>query len=238
MFLHGSWDHILGNMLFLAIFGKNVEDAFGPLPYLAFYFAGGLAATLAQTAMWWAPTSCSTPARASPPGRSSSSCGSRRGSTLAGGSSTSSSRPTTGCSGQRTAAVWRSSPTPAASSSGTSSPGGSSARGGSPPRAAPSYWALRLSGKTVTASPGALQLDHDRLGAKQLLLALPPAARASAEVIGAESAPAVASGQADRRPGPRRPPPAPQVSLVSGRPGPNQGPLPHPGATPVPVSRS
>ena len=30
MFLHGGWDHILGNMLFLAIFGKNVEDAFGP----------------------------------------------------------------------------------------------------------------------------------------------------------------------------------------------------------------
>ena len=29
MFMHGSWDHILGNMLFLAIFGKNVEDAFG-----------------------------------------------------------------------------------------------------------------------------------------------------------------------------------------------------------------
>jgi membrane associated rhomboid family serine protease len=51
MFLHCSWDHILGNMLFLAIFGKNVEDAFGPLPYLAFYFAGGLVATLTQTAM-------------------------------------------------------------------------------------------------------------------------------------------------------------------------------------------
>jgi hypothetical protein len=51
MFLHGSWDHILGNMLFLAIFGKNVEDAFGSLPYLAFYLAGGLAATLTQTAM-------------------------------------------------------------------------------------------------------------------------------------------------------------------------------------------
>jgi membrane associated rhomboid family serine protease len=51
MFLHGSWDHILGNMLFLAIFGKNVEDAFGSLPYLAFYFAGGLVATLTQTAM-------------------------------------------------------------------------------------------------------------------------------------------------------------------------------------------
>ena len=39
MFLHGSWDHILGNMLFLAVFGKNVEDAFGPLLYLGFYFA-------------------------------------------------------------------------------------------------------------------------------------------------------------------------------------------------------
>jgi membrane associated rhomboid family serine protease len=43
MFLHGSWDHILGNMLFLAIFGKNVEDAYGPLRYLVFYFAGGVA---------------------------------------------------------------------------------------------------------------------------------------------------------------------------------------------------
>jgi membrane associated rhomboid family serine protease len=51
MFLHGSWDHILGNMLFLAIFGKNVEDAFGPLRYLAFYFAGGFAAMMTQTAM-------------------------------------------------------------------------------------------------------------------------------------------------------------------------------------------
>jgi membrane associated rhomboid family serine protease len=51
MFLHGSWDHILGNMLFLAIFGKNVEDAFGTLRYLAFYFAGGFVATATQTAM-------------------------------------------------------------------------------------------------------------------------------------------------------------------------------------------
>jgi membrane associated rhomboid family serine protease len=51
MFLHGSWDHILGNMLFLAVFGKNVEDAFGRIGYLAFYFAGGFAATLTQTAM-------------------------------------------------------------------------------------------------------------------------------------------------------------------------------------------
>jgi membrane associated rhomboid family serine protease len=51
MFLHGGWDHILGNMLFLAIFGKNVEDAFGPLRYLGLYFAGGFAAMMTQTAM-------------------------------------------------------------------------------------------------------------------------------------------------------------------------------------------
>jgi membrane associated rhomboid family serine protease len=51
MFLHGSWDHILGNMLFLAVFGNNVEDAFGHLRYLAFYLAGGFAATAVQTAM-------------------------------------------------------------------------------------------------------------------------------------------------------------------------------------------
>jgi membrane associated rhomboid family serine protease len=49
MFLHGSWDHILGNMLFLAVFGKNVEDSFGPIRYLVFYFAGGFAATMTQT---------------------------------------------------------------------------------------------------------------------------------------------------------------------------------------------
>jgi membrane associated rhomboid family serine protease len=51
MFLHGSWDHILGNMLFLAVFGKNVEDAFGSIRYLVFYFAGGLVATATQTAV-------------------------------------------------------------------------------------------------------------------------------------------------------------------------------------------
>jgi membrane associated rhomboid family serine protease len=51
MFLHGSWDHILGNMLFLFVFGKNVEDAFGHVRYLLFYFAGGFAATLTQAAM-------------------------------------------------------------------------------------------------------------------------------------------------------------------------------------------
>ena len=51
MFLHGGWDHILGNMLFLAIFGKNVEDAFGPVRYLIFYFAGGFVAMLTQSAI-------------------------------------------------------------------------------------------------------------------------------------------------------------------------------------------
>ena len=51
MFMHGSWGHILGNMLFLAVFGKNVEDGFGRLGYLGFYLAGGLVATLAQAAM-------------------------------------------------------------------------------------------------------------------------------------------------------------------------------------------
>ena len=51
MFLHGSWDHILGNMLFLAVFGKNVEDAFGRVRYLAFYFVGGFVAMMTQTLM-------------------------------------------------------------------------------------------------------------------------------------------------------------------------------------------
>ncbi len=51
MFMHGSWSHILGNMLFLAIFGKNVEDAFGRVRYLGFYLAGGFVATMTQTAV-------------------------------------------------------------------------------------------------------------------------------------------------------------------------------------------
>jgi membrane associated rhomboid family serine protease len=51
MFMHASWDHILGNMLFLAVFGKNVEDAFGHLRYLAFYIVGGFVAMMSQTLM-------------------------------------------------------------------------------------------------------------------------------------------------------------------------------------------
>lgn len=49
MFLHASWVHILGNMLFLFIFGNNVEDVMGRLRFLVFYLAGGLAAALTQT---------------------------------------------------------------------------------------------------------------------------------------------------------------------------------------------
>ena len=48
MFLHGSWLHIIGNMVFLWAFGPEIEDAMNPLRYLVFYLAGGLAATLAQ----------------------------------------------------------------------------------------------------------------------------------------------------------------------------------------------
>jgi membrane associated rhomboid family serine protease len=48
MFMHGGWKHIAGNMLFLWIFGDNVEDALGRLPYLAFYLLSGVAAAAAQ----------------------------------------------------------------------------------------------------------------------------------------------------------------------------------------------
>ena len=48
MFMHGSWLHIGGNMLFLWIFGNNVEDALGKFRFVAFYLLGGLAATALQ----------------------------------------------------------------------------------------------------------------------------------------------------------------------------------------------
>ena len=51
MFMHGSIDHLLGNMLFLWIFGNNVEDAMGPVRYLGFYLLAGIAATALQTAI-------------------------------------------------------------------------------------------------------------------------------------------------------------------------------------------
>jgi membrane associated rhomboid family serine protease len=50
MFMHGSWSHIIANMIFLWAFGPEVEDLMKPPRYLAFYFLGGLAATLAQVA--------------------------------------------------------------------------------------------------------------------------------------------------------------------------------------------
>lgn len=51
MFLHGGFFHILGNMLYLWIFGNNVEDALGHGRFVAFYLLSGAAAALAQTAM-------------------------------------------------------------------------------------------------------------------------------------------------------------------------------------------
>jgi len=47
MFIHLGWDHLFGNMLFLMIFGDNVEDALGHLRYLAFYVACSFASDLA-----------------------------------------------------------------------------------------------------------------------------------------------------------------------------------------------
>jgi membrane associated rhomboid family serine protease len=55
MFLHGSLAHLAGNLLFLHIFGDNVEEALGRARYLAFYLGCGVAAALAQAAI--APTS-------------------------------------------------------------------------------------------------------------------------------------------------------------------------------------
>jgi membrane associated rhomboid family serine protease len=50
MFLHAGWLHLLSNMLFLWIFGDNVEDRLGHLPYLIFYLLAGIAAMALQTA--------------------------------------------------------------------------------------------------------------------------------------------------------------------------------------------
>jgi membrane associated rhomboid family serine protease len=50
LFLHGGWLHILGNMLYLWIFGNNVEDRLGRIPFLVFYLLGGLVAGLSQVA--------------------------------------------------------------------------------------------------------------------------------------------------------------------------------------------
>ena len=49
MFMHGSWLHIIGNMIFLWVFGNNVEDAMGRIRFLLFYLLAGIAATALQT---------------------------------------------------------------------------------------------------------------------------------------------------------------------------------------------
>jgi membrane associated rhomboid family serine protease len=48
MFMHAGWLHLLGNMLYLWIFGDNVEDNFGHIKFLTFYLLCGIAATFAQ----------------------------------------------------------------------------------------------------------------------------------------------------------------------------------------------
>ncbi len=51
MFMHEGWLHILGNMLFLWVFGPEIEDVMGGGRYLVFYLLGGLVATIAQVAV-------------------------------------------------------------------------------------------------------------------------------------------------------------------------------------------
>ena len=62
MFMHASWVHILGNMLFLWIFGNNVEDVMGRLRFLVFYLASGFAAALAQAyvTLHWSGTAAAS----------------------------------------------------------------------------------------------------------------------------------------------------------------------------------
>jgi membrane associated rhomboid family serine protease len=51
MFVHGGWMHILGNMLYLWIFGRNVEDSVGHFKFIIFYLLCGMAAAAAQVAI-------------------------------------------------------------------------------------------------------------------------------------------------------------------------------------------
>jgi membrane associated rhomboid family serine protease len=51
MFFHGGWAHLLGNMLYLYLFGDNVEDVLGRIMYLVLYLASGFAAIIAQVAI-------------------------------------------------------------------------------------------------------------------------------------------------------------------------------------------
>jgi membrane associated rhomboid family serine protease len=58
IFLHGGWLHLIGNMLFLWVFGDNVEDRLGHVRFLLFYLVGGLAANLAHV---WANSASTLP---------------------------------------------------------------------------------------------------------------------------------------------------------------------------------
>jgi len=81
MWLHGGWLHLIGNMVYLWIFGDNVEDALGHLGYLAFYLGGGIVAggtqilagpdsrcrgsePVARSPLSWRRTSATCPIRA------------------------------------------------------------------------------------------------------------------------------------------------------------------------------
>jgi membrane associated rhomboid family serine protease len=55
MFMHGGWFHLLGNMLYLWIFGDNIEEVMGAAPFFLFYLVAGIAAAFAQIAVY--PTS-------------------------------------------------------------------------------------------------------------------------------------------------------------------------------------
>ena len=46
MFLHGGWEHIIGNMVYLWVFGDDIEDALGPLRFIAFYLLTGIASAI------------------------------------------------------------------------------------------------------------------------------------------------------------------------------------------------
>jgi membrane associated rhomboid family serine protease len=48
MFLHGGWFHVVGNVIYLRVFGENVEDRFGHVTFLLFYLASGAAGAIAQ----------------------------------------------------------------------------------------------------------------------------------------------------------------------------------------------
>jgi len=51
MFLHGGWEHLLGNMIYLWVFGDDIEEALGPLRFIVFYLLCGVAAALAFVAL-------------------------------------------------------------------------------------------------------------------------------------------------------------------------------------------